>query len=377
MQHDSWLRTCFRANAAAFVALLMTAPGSLAQEPQAAPDRLVVATRAVPPFAMKNAEGGWEGISIDLVRDVVADWPGESAQGVALEFRELGLEEMLTAVEEGTVDLAVAAITVNYQREKRLDFSHPFYSSGLGIAVGEQNTAGWRSVLAPLLSPTFLKIVVALLAVLLTSGVLVYFFERKQNSADFGGGMRRGIVSGIWWAAVTMTTVGYGDKVPRSTGGRMVALVWMFAGLFIIASFTAAVTSALTVTELKSRVAGPGDLPRVRVGTVAAATSESYLRTRHIVATSYDDLNSALAALQTGRIDAVVYDEPMLRYAAHQNYSGSIRVLPATFERQDYAFALPANSALRERVNQVLLRRLEHPQWEDVLAGYLGDRYQD
>ena len=171
-----------------------------------------------------------------------------------------------------------------------------------------------------------------------------------------------------------MTTVGYGDKVPRSPGGRFIACIWMFSGLFIIASFTAAVTSVLTVTQLKSRIAGPADLSRVRVATVAGSTSEQYLRSRHIISKKHSDVWSALEALQAGQIGAVVYDAPILRYEAHQHFLGEVHVLPTTFERQDYAFALPTGSPLRERINRVLLRKIGSPEWRGVLADYLGER---
>ena len=47
-------------------------------------------------------------------------------------------------------------------------------------------------------------------------------------------------------------------------------------------------------------------------------------------------------------------------------------MLPATFERQDYAFALPSDAPLRERINLILLRKIGSPEWKDVLAGYFG-----
>jgi len=54
---------------------------------------------------------------------------------------------------------------------------------------------------------------------------------------------------------VTMTTVGYGDKSPKTLGGRMVALVWMIFSIIFIASFTANITTSLTLSELKERFA--------------------------------------------------------------------------------------------------------------------------
>jgi ABC-type amino acid transport substrate-binding protein len=282
---------------------------------------------------------------------------------------------MLAAVEQGDVDLAAGAITVNFDREKRMDFSHPFFHSGLGIAVAvDGQTQGWLGLVGAVISPTFLKIVAALLGALLLSAVAVYYFERKANGSHFGGGPMRGIGSGLWWAAVTLTTVGYGDKVPTTVPGRLIGLVWMFAGLFIIASFTASVTSALTVTKLKADISGPADLPRVRVGTIAGSTAAGYLRARHLTANEYQTASEALAAILADEADAVVYDAPVLKHAVYQEFAGKLLVLPNTFEEQDYAFPLPPGSPLRERFNLVVLRTTNSDEWRQVLDTYFGDQ---
>ena len=341
------------------------------------PNKLVVATRQVPPFAMRNEEGQWTGISIDLLRAVKAELEDESGHEIEIEFKDLSLAEMLEAVEKSEVDLAAAAITVNYEREKRMDFTHSFHTSGLGIAVGaKQRKSGWSGIIDAILSKTFFRIVAGLLLAMFISAVAIYLFERKSNREQFDKGWARGIAAGMWWAAVTLTTVGYGDKVPRTLGGRLIGLIWMFAGLFIIAGFTAAVTSALTLTELRSQISGPGDLPRVKVATVEDSTSADYLRKRNIMFAKNADVDSALQNLVANKSDAVVYDAPILRYQTYQNWSGEAFVLPASFERQHYAFAMPSDSPLREPINQVILRQTSSPKWDDVLATYFGESQQ-
>ena len=363
-----------RISVAAILLSLWPSLLAFAQDAPNIPDKLVVATRNVPPFAMQDDEGRWNGISVELLREIKAELEKQSEHGIEIDFRELALQEMLDAVERGEVDLAAAALTVNYEREKVLDFSHPFYNSGLGIAVDARQGRGWRAVLAAVFSPTFIRLLIGLFGVLVAAGIAVYFFERKHNPNDFGGGALRGMGAGLWWAAVTMTTVGYGDKVPRTTAGKAIGLLWMFSGLFIIASFTAAVTSALTVTQLHSNVSGPNDLPRLRVATVRDSTSDRYLRSRHIIAERHDTVNAALAELHRGAVNAVVYDAPILRHEVLQHYSDDLHVLPLTFERQDYAFALPPGSPLRENINRILLRKIESPDWDDILYSYLGEQ---
>ena len=53
----------------------------------------------------------------------------------------------------------------------------------------------------------------------------------------------RNLGDGIWWALVTITTVGYGDITPLTTGGRVVASSLMFLGLGLIATITAIVSA--------------------------------------------------------------------------------------------------------------------------------------
>ena len=49
----------------------------------------------------------------------------------------------------------------------------------------------------------------------------------------------------LWWAVVTVTTVGYGDVVPESTGGRLVATMLMLTGLGLIPTLTSVVVATL------------------------------------------------------------------------------------------------------------------------------------
>jgi ABC-type amino acid transport substrate-binding protein len=299
-------------------------------------------------------------------------WEAASAElGWQTEFIEMGLVAMLEAVARGEVDAAAGALTITAPREVTMDFSHPFLSSGLAIAVPRDAGGGWLNVVARLFSGRFLHIVATLGGLLLAVGVLVWLMERRRNS-QFGGSPLRGIGSGLWWSAVTMTTVGYGDKAPQTVGGRTVAIVWMFASVIVISSFTAAIATALTIGELGGKVRDKDDLGRVRVVTVAGSTSAAYLEgKRHAFRTS-DDLDEALRVLAEGRADAVVYDEPILRYRVEEAFKESLTVLPGSFERQDYGIAMPSDSSLREPLNRGLLRLLYEPDWRSRLADFSG-----
>jgi len=358
-------RSVFFTFLAFFIIGLLSSTAAVAQTEEGRVLR--IGTKEAAPFAILNPDGTWSGISIELWRDVATQ------MGVRYEFVNLPLEEILTGVESGDLDAGVAAITITHERERRLDFSHSYFNSGLGIAVAQRKSSSWSAVLRQLFSLVFLKIVIAILAVLLVVGVLVYFFERRGNREDFGGGTLKGLSNGIWWAAVTMTTVGYGDKVPRTAGGRAIAVIWMYSAIVIISIFTASVTSMLTLSQLESNVRGPRDLHKARLATVGDSTSADYLQKQGIGFKAFETIDDCLAGLENNRFDAVVYDAPILQYVVLENFSGQIRVLPVTFEKQDYAIVIPPDSSDRETLNQAILQVLTTPQWTETLRRYLGD----
>ena len=76
-------------------------------------------------------------------------------------------------------------------------------------------------------------ILAALIFFVLLFGYIFYLTEDDVNT--FG--------DGIWWALVTVTTVGYGDITPATTLGRFVASALMFLGLGLIATVTAIVSA--------------------------------------------------------------------------------------------------------------------------------------
>lgn len=327
---------------------------------------LRVGITEVPPFVMQTDDGRWEGISIDLWREVAAGM-GRDYEWVPMSFNDL-----LAATENGDIDVAVGALTMTADRESRFDFSHPFYQTGLSIAVPPVPEQSLLASLKALISWQFVSVVLALGALLLAVGFLLWLVERRRNPEQFGGSAAEGIGSSFWWAAVTMTTVGYGDKAPVSFPGRLIALVWMFAGLIMVASFTAAITSSLTVSNLRTGIEGVGDLPGKVVATIGQTASQRYLEEQRIRYQPYSDLTTAMTSVVDGESDAIVYDRPLMQYRNQQLGEKRLTILPGVFAEQLYALALPEGSPIRAPVSQEILRVTESEEWVAIQAAYLG-----
>ena len=332
------------------------------------PAKLIVGTMRVPPFVLRSDDGQWGGLSIELWKKIAAELKTE------FEFREYDYDPagLLDAVERHQIDVAVAAIPVTAEGEARFDFSHPYFAAGLGIAVRAEPQQGMFATLISFLTPQLLGTLAGLFGLLLFIGTIAWILERRQNAKQFDPSPVRGIGDGVWWAAVTMTTTGYGDKVPVSWRGRTLGLLWMFSSIFLTALFSASLASSFVVNRLKTGVAGPGDLPRVRVASVSGTAGEHWLAVQGLRARNYPFVIQASKALQRGEVEALVFERAILGYMIKEYGWREVQLLPHTVAVSDYAIALPTESSLKESVNRALLKVIHRPDWKEVVQRHVG-----
>jgi ABC-type amino acid transport substrate-binding protein len=328
---------------------------------------LSVAVREVAPFAMKDPnDGSWGGISVDLWRRIA------ERLDLEYEWREVPLADTWEALENGSVAVAISALSITAERQERHDFSHPYHVSGLAPAYRASGDSSWLGALEAFLSPAFLRAVGSLLLVLLIAGALVWLFERRANADQFGrGSLLRGLGDGLWWSAVTMTTVGYGDKAPKSLLGRLVGLIWMFASLIIIASFTASIAASLTANRLAEDQLRQLPIGKLRAGVVRGTAGEDYVERAGGRLRAAETLDEALELLRGGEVQVVVHDAPLLKHAIRERFQ-DLDVGARILARDDYGFAYTAGTELRRPVNGELLEILQESEWRETLLRYLG-----
>jgi ABC-type amino acid transport substrate-binding protein len=354
--------------AVALPALLAQALHAMAQTPDSPEAReLVIGTKIAPPFAMKAEDGTWRGISIDLWRRIA------SQIHVRYRFEETTLKDLTDGLTDGKLDAAVAALIVTAPRRRFVDFSQPFFNTGLGIAVASDAGITWWPIIHNVFSVSFFRAAAILFGVCLCFGVLLWLIEHRHN--EHFGAHRRGLGASIWWSAAVMTQIGgagAGNKVPNTLLGRLLAIVWMVTSVIVFVSLTAALTSQLTLKHLRGPVNGEADLRDVRVAAVAGTETTEYLDRERIAYQVFPDAEAGLLALKKGRIDALVYDRPLLLWLVKDRFPGSLRVLDVTFDPQTYAIALPLRSKLRKPINLALLDAVRSDWWRETLFAYLG-----
>ncbi|HYA29851.1 MAG TPA: transporter substrate-binding domain-containing protein [Acidobacteriota bacterium] len=344
--------------------LCLVANYAIAQ-PQA--ESLRVATRLVKPFVFE-LHGNLTGFSVELWQEIAKQMNVKSEFVVKPTVKEL-----LNAVKSQEAAAGIAAISITAERELEFDFSQPMFDAGLQILTPAQGGRGEliKTIIANLISSSVLPYILGVALILLFIAHLAWWFERRNSTGMLAHrDYFPGIFEACWWAASTLAT--QADQMPRAALARVVAVVWMFASVVFIAYFTAAVTSNLTLQQLRGGINGPEDLPGKRVASVRASTSVEYLRQHNVEPSEFAKAEEAFRALQENQVDAVVYDAPVLLYYAAHEGKGKVQTVGAVFRKEDYGIVFQDKSPLRKPVNEALLKLKENGSYEQIYNKWFG-----
>lgn len=335
-----------------------------ASEP--APPPLRVGISPFAPFVMPGPPP--KGYSIDLWHSVAASL-GQPYELVMCK----GAADKLDRLAKGDLDVAIGGLTVTPQRERQIDFTHPSFRSGLAILLAgldEPPTLWTRLVYA--LGRTKSTVVLAFFLLVVIAGHLIWYVERGRDT--FNDDYRHGVFEGIYWAVVTASTVGYGDKAPIKPMGRLLAMLVIVISLPLFAYFTAELASAFTVIDIQSNVTRPDDLSGRRVGVVRGTVGATYAAQFGFELRQWDSADDAYAALESGRVDAVIYDAPSLAYYVQTAGRDKSHLAGPEFQISNLAMATQSGSPLRERINRALLELAEDGTQGDLRIKWFGRR---
>jgi polar amino acid transport system substrate-binding protein len=324
-------------------------------------DAIKVATRVVAPFVLKQ-DGRLQGFSIELWQ-ALANVMGRT---YTLEEKET-LANLLGSIETNKADIAIAAISITAAREEKFDFSQPMFDSGLQIMVRSDGVDSGFSLAAVrnLLTSGPMPGLLTLLALLiLIPAHVVWVAERRHPQSIVDENYFPGIFQSIWWA----TGAAHGQQLdyPKSAVGRTIAALSIFVSVIFIAYFTANVTTALTVQQLKGDINGPEDLPGKKVATVAGSTAAAYLRSNNVSLLENANIAGAFKQLLDKQADAVVFDAPVLLYYATQEGKGKVNVVGGMFRKEAYGIMFQQGSVLRKPVNEALLKLKENGTYDTL-----------
>jgi polar amino acid transport system substrate-binding protein len=170
---------------------------------------------------------------------------------------------------------------------------------------------------------------------------------------------------------VTLLTVGYGDRVPRSGSGRSFSIGWMLFGMLLVAAVTATFTANLTVHRLNTTISTPDDLRDHSTVTVKDSIAALAMKERHIPVTEVATTDEMVAAVRNGTAEAAVYEAPVLARAVHES-EGNLALAGPQFTHSFDAFAVPLGNDQRQAINLALLAMLGDGAYDHIYRSWFA-----
>jgi ABC-type amino acid transport substrate-binding protein len=358
-----------------FLSLLLnfTAGPGLAQDgdaetvPPLPSDPVTVGLYVSPPFVMEE-NGVYTGMAIDL-------WESLALKNeLAFEYRTYPtIRELVDATANREIGVAVTNLTITRKRADRIDFTQPWFDSGLRILVPDSQGASFSEVIAGLSESGYLRAYGWLALVVLVATALMTLFDRRFDKS-FPAGWPEGI-SESFYSVMSVVTSGKAPSRKNLFGwpGRIWQALWLVCGIAVMAYVTSSVTSVMTTLALTNQINSVADLPDKTIGVFAGSVAEEYAQESGWSYLEFDAIDDAVAALEAGRVDAVIGDAPVLEYYAHTHPGEDVDVVGPIFEPDKYGFALANNSRWTRPMTLELLTAHETEFIEQLRVRYFGD----
>ena len=185
--------------------------------------------------------------------------------------------------------------------EKRVDFSTPYFDSGLQIMVRAQAEGRFLSTFHSIPWAAIGELFgVAFLVVLLLANVL-WLVERRTNPR-FRKKYLPAIGEGMWGSMLIIATGEYGDRDTPYVIKRIAVVAMWVLGVVLVAQLTATVTSSQTVARLQSEIRGPGDLPGKTIAAAPGTIAGDYLTRLGLPFTVLENPDHGIQMLMQGEV---------------------------------------------------------------------------
>ncbi|CAN0914525.1 Glutamate receptor 3.7 [Linum grandiflorum] len=277
-------------------------------------------------------------------------------------------DDLVAKVAANVYDAAVGDIAIVTSRTKLVDFSQPYVATGLVVVAPVENSKDSAWVF---LKPFTLEMWCVTAASFLIVAVVIWLLEHRVND-DFRGPPKRQLVTMLMFSFSTLFKTN--QETTRSSLAKMVMLVWLFLLMVITASYTASLTSILTVEQLSSPITGIESLvaSNFPIGYQEGTFAYDYLtECLHIPTTRLKPLRNPEEyeeALRKGTSDggvaAIVDELPYIEvFLTNQTDFG---IIGQAFTRAGWGFAFQKESPLAIDISTAILKLSENGELQKI-----------
>ncbi|XP_058002408.1 glutamate receptor 2.8-like [Hevea brasiliensis] len=317
-----------------------------------------------------NNNNSFEGFAIDLFKATVASMP------YFLHYKFISFQgtydNLVEQLHLKKFDAVVGDVALVASRCEHAEFTYPYTESVLVMIVPVQARTSKRELL--FIKP-FTKAMWALaLAINLYNGFVVWMIERNYCPEHRGSVLNQiGIMIGLSFTTLFSLQ---GEKL-HSNLSRMAMVVWLFVALVITQTYTANLTSILTVTGLEPTVADVQSLQNSNsmVGYCRGSFVTRYLtevlRFRSENLKSYKSPDEYAQGLRSREIAAAFLEAPFAKLFLTKYCNEFIAAGP-TYKVGGFGFVFPRGSPLVHDVTKALLNVSEHGKLQELEKAMLA-----
>ncbi|XP_037434542.1 glutamate receptor 2.8-like [Triticum dicoccoides] len=275
----------------------------------------------------------------------------------------------------GVYQVAVADITIRYNRTSYADFTLPYTESGIAmiVPVKDGTTKDTWIFLKPLTTDLWFGSIVFFIF----TGAVIWLLERRIDNTELTGSISRQLGIAIYFPF-------FADRERvESILSRLVIIVWVLVLLVITSSYTANLSSMLTVQQLQPTVTDVHEL--LAKGEYVGYTNGSYLgdlleqigfdRRKIKPYSNPDDFDDALyKGSKNGDIAAVIEEVPYIKIFLSKYCKGYTMIGPI-YKSEGFGFAFPKRSPLVEDFSRAILSITEGDTIIQIERKWIGDQH--
>ncbi|XP_054717005.1 LOW QUALITY PROTEIN: glutamate receptor ionotropic, NMDA 3A-like [Uloborus diversus] len=284
-------------------------------------------------------------------------------------------------VQTGAAHMAFSAFSLTSERSQVIDYSVPFYHSGVSCLTFHQE----RDVpLSAFLVPFSAQLWIAIFTALNLTAIFAAIYEWLS---PFGlnpwGRMRSknfSLASALWvmWSLLFSHLVAF--KAPKSWPNKVLINLWGCFSVIFVSSYTANIAAHFAGLFFHLRVDDFHDasLLNQRTGATKGSSAESYIHAQnpqlwqHIQKYGFEDLEEGLEKLRKGELDVLIGDTVVLDYIRGNDPGCGLHLLGQSIFDDAYAVGMQKGFRLKKSISTLILRYNEHGFIEQLQKKWFG-----
>ncbi|KAG7298971.1 hypothetical protein JYU34_017442 [Plutella xylostella] len=357
---------------------------------------LIVTTILSSPYCMRKeasekltGNAQFEGYAIDLIHEISKILgfnytfklaPDGRYGSYNRETREW--DGMIRELLEQRADLAIADLTITYDREQVVDFTMPFMNLGISVLYRKpiKQPPNLFSFLSPLSLDVWIYMATAYLGVSVLLFILARFspyeWDSPRNCIDEPPVLENQftLLNSLWFTIGSLMQQG-SDIAPKAVSTRMVAGMWWFFTLIMISSYTANLAAFLTVERMDSPIESAEDLAKqtkIKYGALKGGSTAAFFRdsnfstyqrmwsfmesARPSVFTSSNKEGEERVMRGKGAY-AYLMESTTIEYVVERNCD--LTQVGGMLDSKGYGIAMPPNSPYRTAISGAVLKLQE------------------